>query len=42
MTTHTHPIGTDFARKKRSKHAQKHGKSSHNDTFILHNQIWNE
>jgi len=41
MTTHTNPIGADFARKKRSKHAQMHGKSSHIDTFISHNPIWN-
>jgi len=42
MTTHTDPIGADIARKKRSKHAQMHGKSSHIDTFISRNQILNE
>jgi len=39
MAAYTHLIDTDFARKKRSKHAQMHGKSSHIDTFISHNQI---
>jgi hypothetical protein len=42
MTTHTHPIGADIARKKRSKHAKKPGKSRHNDTFISCKSIWNE
>jgi len=42
MTTRTNPIYTDIARKKRSKHAQMHGISSHNDTFISRNLIWNE
>src|SRR5579862_8886165 len=39
MTAHTNPIDADIARKKRSKHAQKHGISSHNSTFISCNQI---
>jgi len=42
MTTHTNPIGADIARKKRSKHAQMPGKSSHIDTFISRKLIWNE
>jgi len=42
MTTHTNPIDTDIADNKRSKHAQKHGKSSHIDTFISCKPIWNE
>jgi hypothetical protein len=37
-----HPIGADIARKKRSKHAKKPGKSRHNDTFISCKSILNE
>jgi len=39
MTTRTNPINANIARKKRSKHAQKRGKSSHIDTFISHKPI---